>query len=55
MVENIGLDKTAVLATFQRKSVPAIGIHKDELGVLLLVEVAILGYKLIVILVEMFA
>ena len=55
MVENIGLDKTAVFATFQRKSVPAVGIHQNELRILFLVEVAVTLHELVIILVEVFA
>ena len=55
MVEYISLDKMPVLATFQRKCVTAVGVHKDKLGVLLFVEVAVSVHKLIIILVEVFA
>ena len=54
MVEYISLDKMPVLATLQRKCVTAVGVHKDKLGVLLFIEVAVSVHKLIIILVEVF-
>ena len=54
MAEDVSLYKHTVLAAFQCQCVTPIGIHKDKLGVLLLVEVAVLVHKLIVILVEVF-
>ena len=55
MVEDVSLDKLTVLATFQCQCVTTVGVHHNELDILLLVEIAILGYKLIVILIEVFA
>ena len=55
MVEYISLDKIPVLATLQCECVTAVGVHKDKLGVLLFVEVAVSVHKLIIILVEVFA
>ena len=55
MGEDVSLDKHTVLTTLQCQCVTAVGIHKDKLGVLFLVEVAVSGHELIVILVEVFA
>ena len=55
MVEYVSLDKHSVLTALQCQCVTTVCIHKDKLGVLLLVEVAISGHELIVILIEVFA
>ena len=55
MVEDVSLDKLTVLDTLQCQCVAPIGVHHNELGIMFLVEVAILGYELIVILVKVFA
>ena len=55
MVENIGLHKASVLATLQSQSITPVGVHEDELGVMLLVEVAVTLHELVIILVEVFA
>ena len=55
MVEDVSLDKLTVLATFQSQCVTTVCVHQYELDILFLVEVAILGYKFIVILVKVFA
>ena len=54
MVEYVSLDKMPVLATLQCKSVTTVCIHKDKLGILFFVEVAVSVHKLIIILVEVF-
>ena len=54
MVEYISLDKMPVFTTLQCECVTAVGVHKDKLGVLLFVEVAVSVHKLIIILVEVF-
>jgi len=55
VVEDVCLDKLTVLATLQSKCVTSVGVHQDELDILFLIEIAILGYKFIVILVKVFA
>ena len=55
VVEDVSLDKLAVLATFQCQCIASVSIHQDELGILFFVEIAILLHELIIILVEVFA
>ena len=55
MIENVSLDKAAVLTALQCKSIPAIGVHQYKLHILFLIEVAVTLHKLVIILIEVFA
>ena len=55
MIENISLDKPAVLAALQSQCVTPVGVHQDKLHILFLIEVAVFIHKLVIILIKVFA
>ena len=55
MVENVSLDKSAVLTALQSQCVTPIGIHENKFHILFLVEITVLLHKLVIILIEVFA
>ena len=51
-LEDVSLHKLTILATLQRQYIPSGGIHHYQLHILSAVQIAVTGYKLIVILVQ---
>ena len=51
-LEDVSLYEFAFLATLQRQYIPSGGIHHYQLHILSAVQIAVTGYKLIVILVQ---
>ena len=54
MVKDVSLYKATILATLQSQRITSVGIHENELDILLLIEVAVSIHELIIILVEVF-